>query len=62
LPIELLDRRLRRVAIGVFDERKATSAAGFAVERPHDLCWLAHSGEMSPQVVFCGLIREIAYE
>jgi len=62
LPVELLDRRLRRVAIGVFDERKATGAAGFTVEWPDDLRRLANGGKMSPQVVFCGLIREIAYE
>ena len=62
LPVELLDGRFRRVAIGVFDERKSTRAAGFAIERPHDLRGLADSGEMRPQVVFCGLIREIAYE
>jgi hypothetical protein len=44
----------------VFDERKATRPAGLAIERTDDLRWFADLGEVLSQVLFGGLIREIA--
>jgi hypothetical protein len=57
-----LDRGLGDGAVGVFDKRKPACTAGFTIERPHDLCGFANRRKMRPQVVFSGLIREIAYE
>jgi hypothetical protein len=62
LTVELPDRGFGRFAIGVLDERKATGAPGFAIERSHDLRGLADLREMHSQVIFGGLIGEITYE
>jgi hypothetical protein len=62
LPVKLLNRCFGCLAIRVFDKRKPACAASFAVEWPHDLRRFADGGKVRPQVVFRGLIREIAYE
>jgi hypothetical protein len=62
LSVELLNRGLRGLAIGIFHERKPTRAPGLAVERPYDLRGFADGRKVRPQVLFRGLIREIAYE
>ena len=62
LSVELLDRGFGLRALRVFDEGKAARAAGFAVERADDLRRFADLREVRPQVVFCGLVREITNE
>ena len=62
LTVEALDRVLGRGAIGVLDEGEAAGTAGLAIERPHDLGGRADLREMGAQVVFGGLIRQVADE
>ena len=62
LAVELLNSGFRHRAIGIFNEREASRAAGFAIEGSDNLRGLADGGEMRPQIVFCGLIREIPNE
>jgi hypothetical protein len=62
LAIELSNCRLGGVAIGVLDERKAPSAAGFAIERSHDLRRFTNLREVQSQVFFGGLVGKISYE
>jgi hypothetical protein len=58
----LLNRRFGLRAFRVLDKREPTRAAGLAVERTHDLSWLADLRKMLAQIVFRGLIREVTYE
>ena len=49
-------------AFGVLDERKAPCAAGLAIERANDLCWLPDLREMRTQILFGCLIGQVAHE
>jgi hypothetical protein len=62
LSVELLDRRFRGGAFGVLDKGKASRAAGLAVERANDLCWLSDLREMRTQIFFGSLIGQVAHE
>jgi len=62
LTVELLDRRFGLRSLRVLDKRKASGAAGLAVEWTHDLGRLADLRKVLAQVVFRGLIREVTYE
>jgi hypothetical protein len=62
LTVELTNRGFGGFAIGVFNKRKATSAARFAIERSHDLRGLTDLREVQTQVFFAGLVRKIPYE
>jgi hypothetical protein len=62
LPVELLDRRFRNLAVGIFDECETSRPTGLTVKRAHDLCGLTDRGKVDPQVLFGGLVREITYE
>jgi hypothetical protein len=56
----LLDGRLSLRSLPVFDESETARTAGLAIERTNNLRGLAHPGEVLSQVLFGGLIREIA--
>jgi hypothetical protein len=62
LSIETLDRLLGGRALRVLDKGKTAGASGLAIERAHDLGRLTHLREMCAQVVFGGLIRQVADE
>jgi hypothetical protein len=62
LAIELTDSGFRRLAIRVFDKCESARASGLAIQRAHNLRRLTHRGEVRSQVVFGGLVGEIAYE
>ena len=62
LTVEALDRLLGRGAIGVLDEGEATGSPGLAIERTHDLGRRTDLRKVGPQIVFRGLIRQVADE
>ena len=62
LTVEFLDRLFRGAALRVFDKRKATRAAGLAIERANDLGGIADLREMRTQVFFGCLIGQVAHE
>ena len=62
LAVELLDRRFRGGAFGVLDKRKASRAAGLAVERANDLRGCADLREVRTQIFFGSLIGQVAHE
>ena len=62
LAVEFLDGFFGGGALRVLNERKPAGAAGFPVERTHDLCGLADLREVSTQIVFGRLVGQIAHE
>ena len=62
LTVEALDRLLGRGAIGVLDEGEPAGPPGLAIERANDLGRCADLREVGAQVVFGGLIRQVADE
>src|SRR4029453_17612902 len=62
LSVEFLNRVFRVGAVLEFDERESSRAAGFAVDRQHDLRRRRDGAEVASQVGFSGAVREIANE
>ena len=62
LAVEALDSLFGRGAVCVFDKGEPARATRFPVERPHNLGRLADLREMRAQVIFGGLIGQVADE
>ena len=62
LAVEALDGFLGRGPFGVFDERESARAAGFPVEGADNLSRLTDLRKVCAEVVFGGLIRQVADE